>query len=252
MSACRQSNHDLLMGCAQLQSYLLVTGYLRELITMENIAQYEKSLSKIIMQSLGNIFVKFDVYPQDCAHLICDDGKCLKRNKDDKCKGFCIGSSYGWYGGVQQISFETRSNCWFNAGYGITSNLEAFKCAKSKWVGDVKTGYHYGLFYGHIAGLEDGYQDRVTMQKFAVALAELEGYQRQRCGVGEVHKDDDDENVDVNKITLRFDGNDWTVTWFLNDTIVGKPVEIMECCTYYPFLFFQFTPQCGNEEYRIL
>ena len=251
MSINSQSSSSGLVACAQFRSFLLVTGYLRGIFGVENMVHFEQSLSQIIMQLLGNIFVKFDIYPKECDSLIYDNGKCIKRRKGCKFKRFMIGSSYGWYYGVHEISFEVKSSNWHHCGYGVTTNINAFDCDKCVWVGDVKTGYHYALFYGHIAGLEDGYQDGVSFQRNALQFyPELkpEAVDEFKDEMGKIH----DLLVEINRVTIRFNGNDWTLTWLLNGKIIGKPLSIMECCTYYPFLGFHFEPMNGDEEYRIL
>lgn len=236
--ACTKQQSGL-VTCSNLRSFYLVTGYLRNAFDINQLQTYEKSLGQIIMQLLGNIFVKFDVYPLKCEHMICDEGKCIRRCKGDPLRKFMIGTSNGWYYGSHSISFEVSKCPWYNAAYGVTTNISAFGGGDLKWVGDVKTGNHYGLFYGNIGGLEDGYQDRIKPQRNVIELKQ--------------EKDENKEEM-ISVITIKFNASDipWKLSFYLNHKLIGKPVEIVEDCKYFPFMGFFFDPKFSDEEYRIL
>ena len=198
----------------------LVNGFLRDrLISNKSLVNnhlFEPLLVNLIISSLGNVFIRFDIYPIQCKYMIYENETVVKW-KENAPNELCIGSSYGWNYGIHSISFECYTEYWYQTAFGITTNINAIK-EKPTFIVDIKTGYHYAMFMGFIGGMENGYQDSVPIQINAFNSK----------------KGSKTKNI----ITIKFNGFEWNVKFLLNGKVIGKPIEMEPYCTYYPWIGF--------------
>ena len=210
---------------ASIRCRLLIAGYMRiEYRKHQNYDQFETSLVNIIIQLLGSIFMIFDVYPMEAGSMFSDDGLTFKNNKEFRKLTF--GCSYGWKKGVHKISVKNKYK-WIRGvsqAIGITNRIQIFT-TKAAWYGHFDRyidEYRYNLNSPHLVGTD------IPSRNFVF-----------------------ESNKGGGVITMLFDGDNGTITFYYNDKIIGESINIKKDEIYYPFISYYGEPNAEAEFHLI-
>ena len=196
----------------------LVIGFVRNQYVMKK-KLFDPQLIMIMVKSLGNVFMKFDLFPPECDDMIDENGTVVKWTKQSPTE-LTIGCSYGWNYGLHEIHIECITEYWHYTAFGITSNPH-FMSKESAFIMEVKTGCHYGLIMGVVGGMIDGYEDSVPFT--------FDAYNCDKANKKSI-------------VTIRYNGNEWKVTFLINGKVIGTR-DIEPCVTYYPCIGFTYRVQ---------
>ena len=212
----------------------LSNGYMREqFATHSDYDQFEISLVNIIIELLGNIFMRFDIYPLQHTSLFSNYNTVFKRNKAHKQKGsFTFGCSYGMNKGVHKISIENKVNGLRWPAFGITTNIQYFKEHSAWFNADGKADISFlnrkliGQKFCSGKQLETG---KRSSTQFGV-------FDPNNCKAGDV-------------ISMVLNADEWTLTYELNDKQIGTTLNVIPNQTYY--FFVSSNKREENVEYHI-
>eukprot|EP01084_Bolivina_argentea_P298107 513670_1 len=199
---------------------LLVNGYTtNELKRYSMDSIYPKSINSIISYFVGNMFLKFDVFPSECNNMVRNNGMEIHRTYSNKpgetnSSRFMIGCSRGFNKGINEWKIQTMQD-HNEEIIGIMTNIN--DCKKIMWIGYTKgdTYYYYG---GDKKGEGAVIQTKINGRRTFYDVSHM-------C----VWKAND-------IITVTLDCNKWKLWFKLNDFIVHKKFDVVPDLTYYPVI----------------
>ena len=187
----------------------LVNGYIN-INFLFKYKQYKKKyplcLSSIILIFLGNILLCFDTYPLRWKKCITNNGKIFKKLQHVTVM-YSVGCSYGWNEGIHSFKIKCVKvpNHKIAEAFGIISNINECK-DDDFWYGFSKHNA-YVVYNKNITGIGVKAQYNVCKQF---------------------------KNGDI--IEIKIDCNNWNVTFFVNNKLIGKSMDINANKTYYPIM----------------
>ena len=197
----------------------LVYGYVSEEIkNVELEDKYPKELNLLIMQFLGNIFMRFDLIHSDYKGCIQNDGTVFKRGIYAKAKSFSAVSSYTFKpGDIGEFRIKCNKPGGDSIGIMDNTNIINYRSKYHSYI-DVTVYYYHG--WGNLYGVDGDLVENVSEHKFKID--------------------------DI--ITVKIDCNKWILTFMRNDKMVGKQIEIASKDEYYPFI----GTLSNNVEYELI
>ena len=185
----------------------LVNGYIREeYVAHDDYDKFETSLVNIIIKLLGNIFICFDIYPLKHKSKFSNYNTIFKRDKDDG-DNMTFGCSYGINKGIYKVSLKNTISGFGSNAFGIITNILHFK-TNSVWFNEAYNADEYFLNGTLIAG--------------ANAKTRYDVFKKTDTKAGDV-------------LAMKFDANEWKLTFFLNDKQLGNTMNVKKQ-TYYLFV----------------
>ena len=204
------------LSLAQCGRYL-VNGYTRNSLQQSDItANYPISINKIIDKYLGNIFLKFDICPNDYTQVIQNDGTLMNRSIDivENGKLFLVASSTGFSSGINEIKIEVMQD-HNNSIIGVITDIN--HCKRKIWIGYIKANMYY-YFGGDMDGSGTCITQKVNGKRHFEPVVEDHAWKKN----------------DI--ITIKIDCEQWKIRFFRNNQIVGNELNIIKGFTYYPVI----------------
>ena len=203
---------------ADLHHLDLMNGYIKEQFdAYEKYHHFEVSLINVLIAFLGNILYRFDVYPPKFEFMFSDEERIFTRTINNRYKGTdkscTFGSSYDWNEGIYKVCIKCKdsTSCAGDA-FGITSDINCFETIEG-W-------YNEGHGFSYIL---NGTSRCLCTMNDATNKSNV-----QYLGTREWKSDD--------KISICFDADNWTVSWYLNNERLGIPFNVVPYQNYHLFI----------------
>ena len=200
----------------------LITGYVRNIYC----DQFELWIIRLISQFMTNIFITFDIIPSQLNNkkFIFDNGKVFKRSKynfgkgdDDNIGPFTFGCSIGWMNGDEyKLSIKSLTSGYELDTFGITSNINKL-CSICDWYTNIARTYNDDIIIYSMEG------NKLPTPFDNIKSDNILFHSCHKCKPNDI-------------ITIYFNGNNWTVTFLINNKIQGNPIKIKQNLIYSPFI----------------
>ena len=199
----------------------LVSGYIKREFLDGGDYQYPQPLTAILIQFLGNILFKFDLFHAMYQRFIQNDGAKFKPSDHFEDNTFSIGCSYPFITGIYNVVIKWRAwdepDLATDNPIGICSDADCCK-REIDWIFDNEEIYIYAL-YG---------------SSFVRSNASIK-YERNKTQ-NNVYQWED---ISEEEFTMIIDCNQWTLTYFMGNKQVGVPMNIAKDTEYYFFISVQ-------------
>ena len=207
----------------------LVTRYIHESFLKEKDYQYPEALTLILIRFLGNIFLHFDVVHADYKQFVGENGRVLNINRTSASPTFTVASSYGFNRGISEIKLECNQASDVGSGDQIGVGTEIGQCyEKRSWM--FNDGGEVYFMYGKDICQTVGKME--TIKRFSRTW---QWAQSHALAKGDI-------------MAIRVDCDQWMISFFINDEMKGKPMEIEPGLTYY----FLMSIQSKTAKYTLL
>ena len=223
-------------------SYLVV-GYTKEQLTeieLEN--KFDKFINFVIGSFVGNMFLRFNVVPDECTDVIKDNGSELHRSflhskSITNNTRFMVGCSHGFNKGINEWKIQVCQD-HNEEVIGIITNIE--DCQKLMWIGYTKgdTYYYYG---GDKKGDGATIQTKINGRR---QFYSVDGYKWKKGDI----------------IKVRLDCIKWKLSFYLNDKQIqckygGNLIKEWDVAqhnqTYYPVICLSKAMQNKASIFRV-